>query len=146
MSGLCAEQKMLMVRLSPLIISSGFLLCFHYGAWVESIETTSLAHAVLAVSTSPIFLAIGAWILRKPISYGKALLALNFHFCSQLRAISVQATRLLQQPYMWLLCLKNQVSSSAISQQEGYCKTFVLLSFLERILSTFSRFKLKSFD
>ena len=80
MSGLCAEQKMLMVRQSPLIISSGFLLCFHYGAWVESIETTSLAHAVLAVSTSPIFLAIGAWILRKPISYGNALSAVYFHF------------------------------------------------------------------
>ena len=68
---LSADEKSLMLRQSPLIISAGVLLCFHYGAWVESIQSTSLAHAVLLVSTSPIFIALGTWILRKPISYGR---------------------------------------------------------------------------
>ena len=54
-----------------LLAASGTCLCFHFGLWVLSVETTSLAHSLLFVSATPLFLAGGAWLLRQPISAGE---------------------------------------------------------------------------
>ena len=49
---------------------SGAALALHFGAWVWSVERTSLSHSLLFVSATPLILAGGAWLLRKPISRG----------------------------------------------------------------------------
>ena len=54
-----------------LLVVSGTCLCFHFGAWVFSVEATSLTHSLLFVSATPLFLAAGTWLLRKPISAGE---------------------------------------------------------------------------
>lgn len=54
-----------------LLAASGACLCVHFGLWVYSVQTTSLAHSLLFVSATPLFLAGGAWLLRRPISRGE---------------------------------------------------------------------------
>ncbi|KAL4448195.1 hypothetical protein ABPG75_005414 [Micractinium tetrahymenae] len=56
---------------APLLAASGACLCVHFGAWVYSVEATSLTHSLLFVSATPLFLAGGTWLLRKPISGGE---------------------------------------------------------------------------
>jgi drug/metabolite transporter (DMT)-like permease len=59
-----------MGRQVHLISAAGLLLGAHFGSWVVCIENTSLSHALLAASCSPTLIAIGTWLLRKPISKG----------------------------------------------------------------------------
>jgi len=61
-----------MVGQFHLVSAAGLLLGAHFGAWVVCIEDTSLSHALLAASCSPILIAIGTWILQKPISNGNS--------------------------------------------------------------------------
>lgn len=49
---------------------SGSCLAGHFGSWVYSVQHTSLSHSLLFVSATPLILAGGAWLLRKPISRG----------------------------------------------------------------------------
>ena len=49
----------------------------HFGAWVWGLYHTSLPHSLLCVTSSPVLLALGCLILRKPISSGAALLCLH---------------------------------------------------------------------
>ena len=65
------EKRRLVLEQSWLLAASGSFLCLHFGAWVYSVETTSLTHSLLFVSATPLFLAAGAWLLRKPISRGE---------------------------------------------------------------------------
>jgi hypothetical protein len=58
------------------LAASGACLAVHFGAWVWGLQHTSLAHSVLWVSTSPLLLAAGAWVMRTPISCGETLGAL----------------------------------------------------------------------
>ena len=39
--------------------------------WVYAIQSTSLAHAMLFISVTPVLLAVGALVLRQPISAGQ---------------------------------------------------------------------------
>ena len=50
---------------------SGTSLGIHFAAWVWGIEHTSLIHAYLLVSVTPIAIAAGTWLLRRPISRGE---------------------------------------------------------------------------
>lgn len=69
--GCCAaEEKKRLLEQAHLIAVSGVLLGGHFGTWVLCIETTSLPHALLVGSSAPIIIAVGAWIMRKPISRG----------------------------------------------------------------------------
>lgn len=44
-------------------VLAGIALAFHFGAWFESLEWTSVAASVTLVQAQPIFVAIGAWIV-----------------------------------------------------------------------------------
>lgn len=50
---------------------SGTSLAVTFGSWVWGIEHTSLIHAYLLVSVTPIAIAAGTWLLRRPISNGE---------------------------------------------------------------------------
>ena len=55
------------------MLASGTFLALHFACWVWSIDHTSLPHALLFVSSTPIAVAAGMLLLRKPISLGAAL-------------------------------------------------------------------------
>ena len=42
---------------------AGVFLAVHFAAWITSLELTTIASAVLLVSTSPVFVAVAAWAL-----------------------------------------------------------------------------------
>ncbi len=58
-----AYFSMLRVRKLPLMAFVGLFLGLHFGAWVWSLEHTSLAHSLMWVSTGPIVLNGGHWII-----------------------------------------------------------------------------------
>eukprot|EP01023_Acetabularia_acetabulum_P000724 TRINITY_DN10294_c0_g1_i9.p1 TRINITY_DN10294_c0_g1~~TRINITY_DN10294_c0_g1_i9.p1 ORF type:complete len:366 (-),score=39.67 TRINITY_DN10294_c0_g1_i9:297-1394(-) len=56
------------------LCASGTALAVHFGSWVAGIHLTSLPHALLIVTACPsMIMAAGAWVLRKPISWGELL-------------------------------------------------------------------------
>lgn len=70
-SRLPSETQRRAVRTSWLLLVSGTSLAVHFGAWVWSVEQTSLIHSLLYGSATPLILAGGAWLLRRPISRGE---------------------------------------------------------------------------
>jgi drug/metabolite transporter (DMT)-like permease len=42
---------------------AGAFLAMHFASWITSLELTTVASSVLLVSTTPIFAAVGAWLL-----------------------------------------------------------------------------------
>lgn len=46
-----------------LAILSGVFLAIHFAAWITSLEYASVASSVVLVSTSPLWVAVGAWLL-----------------------------------------------------------------------------------
>ena len=49
--------------------ASGICLALHFALWISSLKYTSVASSVLLVSTTPLFVGLGAWIfLREPIT------------------------------------------------------------------------------
>ena len=63
-----------------LVVSSGFLLSVHFGAWITSLSYTSVASSVVLVSTQPLFSALfsGLFLGEKapPRLYAGVILAL----------------------------------------------------------------------
>lgn len=47
----------------PLI--AGAFLALHFATWISSIRLTSIASSVLLVSTTPVFVAVAAWLLQQ---------------------------------------------------------------------------------
>ncbi|KAK9915319.1 hypothetical protein WJX75_007587 [Coccomyxa subellipsoidea] len=54
-----------------LMLVSGLSLAFHFALWVWGIDHTSLTHALLYVSITPILIAAGMWAMNKPLSKGE---------------------------------------------------------------------------
>ena len=54
-----------------ILAASSVSLALHFALWVWSLEHTSLVHALLFVSSTPLFIAIGTWATRRPISFGE---------------------------------------------------------------------------
>lgn len=54
-----------------LLAASGTSLAFHFGLWVFSLKTTSLEHSLVLVSSTPVWVALGTWVTRRPISSGE---------------------------------------------------------------------------
>ena len=53
----------------PWLLAGGMLLALHFAAFITSLNLTSVANSVLLVTTTPIFVAIGAhWGLRERVS------------------------------------------------------------------------------
>lgn len=50
-------------------VASGLFLAVHFATWITSLEYTSVASSVALVSTSPLWVALSAWIAwREPLS------------------------------------------------------------------------------
>ena len=49
----------------PWCILSGFFLSFHFAFWIASLSYTSVASSVVLVTTTPVFVGFGAWLLLK---------------------------------------------------------------------------------
>jgi len=50
-------------------LASGLFLAVHFGTWITSLEYTSVASSVALVSTSPLWVALFAWIAwREPLT------------------------------------------------------------------------------
>ena len=47
------------------LAGSGVLLGFHFAFWISSLSHTSVASSVLLVSTNPIWVGLGGWLLLK---------------------------------------------------------------------------------
>jgi drug/metabolite transporter (DMT)-like permease len=54
----------------PLALNGAIIGC-HFGLWVVSLQSTSLAHAMLFVSMSPVMVAAGKALQRQPQSWGE---------------------------------------------------------------------------
>ena len=67
---LSAGQRRRLRSQAHLLAASGVSLGVHFGAWVWGLYHTSLPHSLLCVTSSPVLLALGCLILRKPISAG----------------------------------------------------------------------------
>ncbi|KAK9824921.1 hypothetical protein WJX74_006823 [Apatococcus lobatus] len=66
-----SDQRQQLLRSVPLMLASGTFLALHFACWVWSIDHTSLPHALLFVSSTPITVAAGMLLLRKPIFLGE---------------------------------------------------------------------------
>jgi drug/metabolite transporter (DMT)-like permease len=58
-----------------LVAASGVFLALHFAAWVTSLEYTSVTSSVVLDATSPLWVAIGSWLLlrerlTRPVVYG----------------------------------------------------------------------------
>ena len=51
--------------------TSGTALAFHFGLWVSSVQSTSLPHALLFVSCTPVILCVWLLVRRVPLSRGE---------------------------------------------------------------------------
>ena len=47
------------------LIASGIILALHFATWISSLSHTSVASSALLVTTNPIFVGLGAWLLLK---------------------------------------------------------------------------------
>jgi drug/metabolite transporter (DMT)-like permease len=47
------------------LIGSGVILAVHFATWISSLSHTSVASSALLVTTNPIFVGLGAWLLLK---------------------------------------------------------------------------------
>ncbi len=48
-----------------LMAGSGLLLAVHFGLWIGSLKYTSVASSVVLVTSSPLLVAVGSWLLLK---------------------------------------------------------------------------------
>ena len=68
---LAEEQRARWRASSRLMSVSGVALAFHFGLWVSATQHTSLPHALILVSATPIALAVYALARRVPLSRGE---------------------------------------------------------------------------
>lgn len=71
-----AETRTKTVQLWWLLMASGACLALHFGTWVWGLKHTSIPHALLFVTSSPLLLTAGALLLKMPISRGEVIGAL----------------------------------------------------------------------
>jgi drug/metabolite transporter (DMT)-like permease len=63
------ELRELKARQWAWLLASGFFLAVHFATWITSLEYTSVASSVALVSTSPLWVALIAWIAwREPLT------------------------------------------------------------------------------
>ena len=57
----------------PALAASGLFLALHFALWIVSLHRTSVASSVLLVTTSPIFVGLGGWLLLKEPLYRRTV-------------------------------------------------------------------------
>ena len=61
------KEKLIEPRTLWILFGSGVALAAHFGAWVTSLDHTSLAHSLLFVTSHPIIIVAGtALLIRRP--------------------------------------------------------------------------------
>ncbi|MFW5938545.1 MAG: DMT family transporter [Halanaeroarchaeum sp.] len=55
---------------------SGVALAFHFAAWFESLEWTSVAASVTLVQAQPVFVALGAWLFLRERVTGRMVIGI----------------------------------------------------------------------
>lgn len=56
-----------------LLAASGAALALHFGAWIWGLEHTSLPHALLFVTATPLLLVLLSVVMRVPVSRGELI-------------------------------------------------------------------------
>lgn len=65
-----ADVRAKLGRNSWLIITAGFFMGLHFGAWVWGLQHTSLPHSLFIVSSVPVVIAVSTVIMGHAISKG----------------------------------------------------------------------------
>eukprot|EP00741_Cyanophora_paradoxa_P024031 tig00021721_g23206.t1 len=55
------------------LLASGAALALHFGCWIASLNSTTLTHSLLLVTTHPIIIVTGLLVLRRRVSAGEVL-------------------------------------------------------------------------
>ena len=50
-----------------IIIGSGLCLWLHFGSWVWSLDHTTLPRSLLFVTSHPLVIVVGLWLIKKPV-------------------------------------------------------------------------------
>ena len=64
-----------------LAVTSGVFLAIHFATWVSSLEYTSVASSVVLVTTSPLWVALAAWLLLHERLTRRVIFGLIVAFC-----------------------------------------------------------------
>ncbi len=56
-----------------IIVGSGLCLWIHFGSWVWSLDHTSLTHSLLFVTSHPLVIVVGLWLLKRPTNRQQTL-------------------------------------------------------------------------
>lgn len=67
-----------------LMILSGIFLALHFASWITSLRYTSVASSVVLVQTSPIFVALGSYLLLKERMNWRLFLGITITLCGAL--------------------------------------------------------------
>ncbi len=60
------EETLRLVRARTIpIVGSGVLLAVHFATWVSSLSHTSVANSAFLVTTNPVFVGLGAWLILR---------------------------------------------------------------------------------
>ena len=59
------KDKMYQSNTIKWLVASGFFLALHFGAWVASLDETSLTHSLLFVTAHPLIIVFGMLVLAK---------------------------------------------------------------------------------
>ena len=59
------KDKMYQSNTTKWLVASGFFLALHFGAWVASLDETSLTHSLLFVTAHPLIIVFGMLVLAK---------------------------------------------------------------------------------
>ncbi|HAA73624.1 TPA: EamA/RhaT family transporter [Candidatus Latescibacteria bacterium] len=60
------QETMTLVGSRPVaIVGSGLLLALHFACWISSLSHTSVASSAFLVTTNPIFVGLGAWLILR---------------------------------------------------------------------------------
>ena len=66
-----ADVRLRILHSIGLLAVNGAFLGLHFGLWVLSLQLTSLPHAMLFITMSPVFVALASWARGRPISRGE---------------------------------------------------------------------------
>lgn len=72
-----AEIRALTPRERWLLVASGLCLGLHFATWIASLAYTTVASSVVLVSTGPLFVGLGSWVLFRETPSRKLLAGLG---------------------------------------------------------------------
>ncbi len=74
------KKSIMELKNISIILGSGICLWLHFGSWVWSLDNTTLPRSLLFVTSHPLVIVLGLWIIKKPVDHKSAIGAL-IGFC-----------------------------------------------------------------